>query len=59
MASASGESASLGHVPSIQVFYPDYELFKDFPKLIDFVEASGAQHSGICKVCTPTAHGSL
>ena len=47
--SYSGSNSS-GSIPSIMIFRPTWEEFKDFNKYMEYVESQGAQKAGICKV---------
>ena len=47
--SYSGSNTS-GSIPSIMIFRPTWEEFKDFNKYMEYVESQGAQKAGICKV---------
>jgi hypothetical protein len=38
------------NVPTIMVFRPTWEEFKDFNKYMKVIESVGAQHGGIAKV---------
>jgi len=50
--SYSGSNTS-GSVPSIMIFRPTWEEFKDFNKYMEYVESQGAQKAGICKIIPP------
>ena len=45
------ESSSGGHnIPKIMTFRPTYEQFKDFPKMVEYIESQGAHKAGLAKV---------